>query len=200
MNGLKDKIYGYLEFKGIYRSPANDNLIEKSFEELAALNSYRCLYQKFSEPLDFLKKEPYLSFLSGSLGYYLCVMTLGQDIDARTELYCETDKEKADIFDACANAYLEFKAEEYEKTLEKEISYKFAPGYQSSDIKDLKAIFDILGAEKIGMSLTDGYRIVPKKSMVGIIAIGKTAKKQCGKCMMLSSCVFRQAGKRCFEL
>ena len=200
MNALKDKIYGYLEFKGIYRSEANDALIEQCINELAELNSYRCVYKKYSEPIDFLLKEPYVSFLSGSNGYYLCALTLGDAVDLKTEYYLKADKEKGVIFDACANAYLEFKADEYEKTLEQDISYKFAPGYQGSDIKDLQAIFDILEAERIGMYLTEGYRIVPQKSMVGIIAIGKTALKQCGKCVMLNSCVFRNAGKRCFDL
>lgn len=200
MNELKNKIYGYLEFKKIYPNPQNDELIEKCLEELRSLDSFKCIYKKFSDPVEFLRKEPYVSFLSGSNGYYLCAMTLGQAVDGKTEYFLKTDEEKAEIFDACANAYLEFKAEKYEKTLEKDISYKFAPGYQGSDIKDIQAIFDILEAEKIDMLLTDEYRIIPQKSMVGIIAIGKTAKKQCGKCIMLSSCIFRNAGKRCFDL
>lgn len=200
MKELSEKIYGYLEFQKIYPSAENDELIEKCLEELCSLDSFKCIYVKFSDPVGFLQKEPYISFLSGSIGYYLCAMTLGQDVDERNENYYKTNNKKAKIFDACANAYLEFKAEEYEKSLEKDISYKFSPGYQGSDIKDLKAIFDILDLGKIGMYLTEEFRIVPQKSMVGIIAIGKTAKKQCGKCIMLNSCIFRKAGKRCFDL
>ena len=197
---LKSKIYGYLEFKKIYQSSQNNDLIEQCISELIALDSYKCIYKKFSDPIDFLQKEPYVSFLSGSSGYYLCVLTLGKAVDLKNEYYLKTDTIKADIFDACANAYLEYKAEEYEKTLEKDISYKFAPGYQGSDIKDIQVIFDILEAKRLDMCLTEEFRILPQKSMVGIIAIGKKAKKQCGKCVMLSSCAFRNAGKRCFDL
>ena len=200
MNELKNKIYGYLEFKRIYRCLKNDALIEKCLEELDESGSFKCIYKKFSDSVEFLRKEPYVSFLSGSNGYYLCVMTLGRVIDDKIEYYQQNDKEKSEIFDACANAYLEFKAEEYEKALEKDISYKFAPGYQGSDIKDIQVIFDILEAEKIDMFFTNEYRITPQKSMVGIIAIGKTATKQCGSCIMLSSCIFRKSGKLCFEL
>ena len=197
---LKSKIYGYLEFKKIYQSEKNDKLIEECISELIALDSYKCIYKKFSEPIDFLQKEPYFSFLSGSSGYYLCVMTLGKAVDLKNEYYFKTDTKIAEIFDVCANAYLEYKAEEYEKTLEKDISYKFAPGYQGSDIKDIQVIFDILEAKKLDMFLTEDFRLIPQKSMVGIIAIGKTVKKQCGKCVMISSCVFRKSGKRCFDL
>jgi len=200
MKELKNKIYGYLEFQFIRQSSEIDQFITECLEELNALNCFRCIYKKFSEPFAFLENEPYLSFLSCSNGYYLCAMTLGKEIDNIIEDLRETDRIKAAVFDSCANAYLEYKAAEYEKTLENDISYKFAPGYQGSDIKDIKVIFDILEAEKMDMILTDEFRIMPQKSMVGIIGIGNTAKKHCGKCIMLSSCAFRKAGKRCFDL
>ena len=201
MKELKNKIYGYLEFKNIHVSAETDALIDECIEELRSMNSFRCIYKKFTEPLAFLKTEPYLSFLSGSHGYYLCAMTLGDKIDSYISELSVTYPIKAAVFDSCANAYLEFKAEEYEKTLEKDISYKFAPGYQGSDIRDIKVIFDALGSDKIGVDFTEENRITPAKSMVGIIGIGNSsAKKQCGKCIMLNSCVFRKAGKRCFDL
>ncbi len=200
MKELKNKIYGYLEFQNIPPSCETDELIAIYLEELHSLNSFQSIYKKYNKPIELLQKEPYLSFLSGSNGYYLCAMTLGNEIDNKIKKLRETDQTKAAVFDSCANAYLEFKADEYENSLEKDISYKFAPGYQGSDIRDIKVLFDILEAEKIDMYLTDEFRIVPQKSMVGIIGIGNRAKKQCGKCIMLDSCAFRKAGKLCFDL
>ena len=107
---------------------------------------------------------------------------------------------KALVLDATANAYLEAKADEYEKTIANNLSYRFCPGYQGSDVTDLKYIFEVLKPEKIGITLLDSGMMVPQKSMCGIIAIGKNEKKRCGDCIMLDNCAFRKVGKRCYDL
>jgi len=200
MNALKDKIYGYLEFKGIYRSEANDALIEQSIKELAELNSYRCVYKKYSEPIDFLLKEPYVSFLSGSNGYYLCALTLGDAVDLKTEYYLKADKEKGVIFDACANAYLELKNDEIRLSLGDGLSYLFCPGYQGSDVCELSIILNMLKADELGIERIDSGMMKPNKTMAGIYAIGVTPRKKCGSCIKLNECAYRKAGKLCFDL
>ena len=193
-------VYEYLSFRQIKRDDRVDALISECFDELERLNSFKYIYLKNDLALDFLNNEPYLSFLSKSNGYYFVATTLGAEVDRMIKRYEITDMVKAIIFDSTANAYLEFKADEYEKTLGDYLSYRFCPGYQGSSVSDLKYIFSVLKPEKIGITLLPSGMMAPQKSMCGIIAIGKNEEKKCGSCIMLDSCTFRKADKRCYDL
>ncbi len=192
-------VYEYLSFRKIERTEQIDNLINASFNELQEMNSFKYLYHEMSTPLDFLKSEPYASFLSGSTGYFLVATTLGAEVDRKIKRYSLSDTVKMLVFDATANAYLEAKADEYEKTLGSNLSYRFCPGYQGSKASDIKYIFDVLKPEKIGIELLESGMMVPQKSMCGIIAIGKNEKKKCGSCIMLADCAYRKADKKCYS-
>lgn len=195
-----DCVYEYLSFRKIEKNEQIDTLIASCFEEIEKLDSFKYTFIKLDNCLGFLNNEPYLSFINGCNGFYFIATTLGIRLDRLIKRYSITDILRSIILDATANAYLEARADEYEKTLGENLSYRFCPGYQGSSLEDLKYIFEILKPEKIGITLLPSGMMVPQKSMCGIIAIEKNEKKSCGKCIMLDSCAFRKVGKKCYDL
>lgn len=198
-SNLLDNVYNYLGFKNIEKNNDIDELINECLKEIESLSSFNYRYQEFDYILDFLNKEPYLSFLNGCSGYYISVMTLGALIDNKIKYYSKTNLTKCLVFDACASAYLEYKSDEYEKTLANNLTYRFCPGYQGSSIEDIKYIFDILKPEKIGLELLESNLMIPQKSMAGIIGIGKNIDKSCKNCILEGNCKYVKEGMKCYQ-
>ena len=197
---IKPLIYNYLGFKGVQPTPETDDLIRSCFTETEKTAQFNYLYKAFDTPPDFLTKSPYADFLLGTTGVILSAMTIGAEIDRRIHKLTRTDMTRAIVLDACASAYLETKADEYEKTIGDNLTYRFCPGYGGSSVDDLKYIFDLIHPEKIGITLNESNFMLPSKSMAGIIGIGKSAHKTCEGCFMLPKCSYREEGKRCYSL
>jgi hypothetical protein len=53
------------------------------------------------------------------------------------------------------------------------ISPRFSPGYCDWKISQQKMVFRIAGEEPAGVNLTEGYLMIPRKSISGIIGIGR---------------------------
>ena len=196
---IKPSIYTYLGFKGVKPEERVDRLISLCLEELEKLQQFRYLYKQFDTAPEFLKKQPYKDFLDGCSGVILCVTTLGAEVDKRIKYLSKADIEKSVIFDACASALLERLADDFEKGLGENLTYRFCPGYGGSDISDIKYIFQLLNPEKIGVSLLESNLMLPQKSMAGIIGVGKSAFKSCGDCILIEQCQFRKEGARCYS-
>ncbi len=195
---LKEEALRYLSPHKMPPDAHLDALITESFETLMQFDSFRVLSAQYTSPLAFLQKEPYASFLQGAEGYFLIACTLGVEVDRHLRRLSASDLTKTVVFDACANAYLEQKSEEYKRTLGKQLSYTFCPGYAGSSLCDLSYIFAELKPEKIGMELTQNCLMLPQKSMAGIIAKGTAPQMRCEGCAKENDCVFRKEGKRCF--
>lgn len=194
---FKERVYGYLSFAKIEESELTDSIISESLEKLSLSDSFRYRCAEYALPLEFMKKEPYASFLSGANGYFLVVSTLGDGAEKHKETL--DDRSKL-IFDACANAYLELKNEELRESLCDNLSYLFCPGYQGSDVSEIKYILDELKAYELGIELLPSGMMTPQKSMAGIYAKGASPLKKCGNCLKINDCVYRKAGKLCFHL
>ncbi len=52
------------------------------------------------------------------------------------------------------------------------ISQRFSPGYCDWDVSQQKMIFRTMGENSTGIRLTEGYLMIPRKSISGIIGIG----------------------------
>ena len=176
---IKPQIYSYLGFKGVQPSPETDDLILSCFTETEKTAQFNYLYKAFDTAPGFLTKPPYADFLTGTTGVILCAMTIGAEIDRRIHKLTRTDMTRAIVLDACASAYLEAKADEYEKTIGDNLTYRFCPGYGGSSVEDLKYIFALIRPEKIGITLNDSNFMLPSKSMAGRIGIGKSKQKTC---------------------
>ena len=200
ISNIVDLAYTYLGYSNQTRSDEIDKLILESIEELDKIAQFKYIYQDFTEKLDFIKNEPvYDKFLDGCSHYYLVLTTLGKRVDDRVKYYSITDMKRMVVFDAVCGAYLEDKADNYEKDNFKEThTYRFCPGYQGTSTKDLRDIFKLIKPERAGVILLESNLMVPLKTMCGIIGFGKEKKKMCGNCDIKDKCEFRKKGKTCY--
>ncbi len=196
---LKSEAIRYLSYKNIACTEELDALIEKDLRELSKTSSFRFTYSEYTERLDFLKKEPYMSFLGRADRYYLVACTLGTEVERNLKRLFVTDMSHAVVYDACANAYLEYLENERKKEISNDLSYTFCPGYGKSKLEDIKIILSELKAERIGITLTEGCLMIPQKSIAGVAAKGVLPQMECGECVKKDNCVFRKEGKRCFQ-
>lgn len=196
---LKDIVYYYLGYKNINRDDNIDKLIDECLEELESIARFKALFVEYDYVLDFLNKEPYLAFLKGATKYYIVAYTLGVDVDKKIKMLGVNDTVKMLVMDSCASAYLEDKANEFDKSLGNDLSYRFGIGYQGSSLSDLSEIKKILRIEKIGIEMLDSNLMIPQKSMIGIIANNGNKKLSCGKCVLLDKCGFIREKKKCYD-
>lgn len=192
-------VYSYLDFKGVKESKEINELIEECTKEVEENNTFLYIYQEFDYILSCLNKEPYLEFLSGCRGYYLSMTTLGPLIDQKIKYYSKTNLTKMIVLDACASAYLEYRADESEELLGDNLTYRFCPGYGGSSVNDLFPLAKILDIRKFGVDLLDSGLMVPQKSMIGIIGIDKQIEKSCVNCINNNACKYKKEGRVCYN-
>lgn len=198
---ISHQVYSYLGYRNLSRDPKIDKLIEECLEEIEEISSFKYIYQEFDYILDFLNKKQYLDYLGESKSYLICATTLGSQVDQRSKYYQKKDMVKMCVFDATASAYLEYKADLFEKSIRDDLSYRFCPGYQGTDVADIRPIHSLLKADKlIGITLLDSNLMVPQKSMIGIVGINNHAKKSCKDCFLIENCDYRKEGLRCYTI
>lgn len=197
---IKDLVYSYLGYRGINSDLEIDSLILECFSEVEELSQFRYMMYEYTEIFDFLKRnESYQKLLNNCSSYLFVITTLGSRIDDRCKYYSKTNMKKMCVFDAVASAYLEALADKYEADyIKSPHTYRFCPGYQNTSVEDLREIFKIIKPFKLGISLLDSNLMIPLKTMCGIIALGKTSKKECGHCAIKDKCEYRKKGKTCF--
>ena len=195
---IKPSIYTYLGFKGVQPEERVDRLIFRCLEELEKIQQFRYTYKLFGNFPEFLNRQPYKDFLKGCSAVILCATTLGAEVDKKIKYLSKADIEMSVIFDACASALLEYYADDFERGLGENLTYRFCPGYGGSDIGDIKYIFKLINPEKIGVSLSESNLMLPQKTMAGIIGVGKSAAKSCADCTLIERCQFRKEGGRCY--
>jgi hypothetical protein len=78
----------------------------------------------------------------------------------------------------------------------KGITNRYSPGYCSWNIREQHRIFDLLPAEKIGVSLTPSFLMQPVKTISGLIGIGSgmvPGPYMCDLCNMTNCLVKKEA-------
>ena len=143
--------------------------------------------------------------LEGCHRVVLLAATLGTEADTLIRRFSVQDMEKAVIAQAVCAAMIEA----YCDTIEGELAQKpefdglyptarFSPGYGDFDIVHQKDILSILNSGRIGLTLTEGYMLIPSKSVTAIIGFArekKCAAQDRGKCERCADtqCRFRKA-------
>ena len=188
-------------YLGCRTAPSEEMLamVGGGLEEARRISRFRAVGKVFSEPLPFLRQEPYLSFLAGCTGYALVAMTLGIEIERRIRTLFVTDPVRAVVLDACASALIEQEGDAWEERFGTPRTFRFCPGYGGSSAEDIRPIFEALSPERIGMQIVGAGLMAPQKSMAGIVGIGKEARRTCGACMLRGSCVYLKEGTRCYR-
>lgn len=199
IKSLNPKIHAYMGFKKPAGEKYPEAVIEEYIKKTENISQFKYIYKYFDVPPEFLQKEPYITYLSGSKGVIIAVMTLGIAIDRLIKRLMKTSPAEALIMSACGSAYLEYRSDSYEKTIGEELGRRFCPGYGGSSVEDLKYIFEIMKPEKIGVILNNSNFMVPSKSMAGIISVGKTTEKSCGGCIMSKECKYLKEGTVCYR-
>lgn len=207
---MKSEILKYLGYKATNAVDEYTNsLIDKALREVEQYSNFKYIYEKFDEPLPFMKGiSGYQDYLEDS-PFLLCATTLGVQVDRYLQRLQLKDMAYATIFDAAASIFLETKADEFEKNLEfGNRGFRFCPGYSGTSFLDNQEIAKILKAEKIGITFLESGLMVPLKSMVGIIKIQVATrqalpphneKESCDNCAANENCNFRKNGMFCYK-
>ena len=144
--------------------------------------------------------------LEGCRHAALLAATLGPEADTLIRRFSVQDMEKAVVAQAVCAAMIEAYCDEIESELARKPEFdglhptaRFSPGYGDFDIVHQKDILNILNSGRIGLTLTDGYMLIPSKSVTAVIGF---ATEKCaatvvgmGKCERCADtqCTFRKA-------
>jgi len=136
----------------------------------------------------------------------LLAATLGTQADALIRQLNVQDMEKAVIGQAVCAAMIEAYCDSLSKKIESELSQKiefcglhpttrFSPGYGDFNIVHQKEILSMLNCSRIGLTLTDGYMLIPTKSVTAVIGFSKEKKHAAKKCESCAdkNCKLREA-------
>ena len=146
--------------------------------------------------------------LSGARELYLCAATLGHDCDRLTLRLEARSIADAVVFNAASVSLIEdvsnrAQAEINEKSAGKGLSVggRYSPGYGDFPLTQQKDVLRLLRAEeKLGITLTDGFLMLPRKSVTGVIGLYEDKPEErvsCTVCSMREWCEFRKGGDHC---
>lgn len=82
------------------------------------------------------------------------------------------------------------------------INGRFSPGYGDLPLSTQAPLLRLLRAEeRLGITLTDGFLMLPRKSVTAVIGLFRTEKtgetRGCSVCGMREFCEYRKGGERC---
>jgi len=135
----------------------------------------------------------------------LLAATLGTQADALIQRLSVQAMEKAVIAQAVCAAMIESYIDSVTEKIEAELSQRdefsglrpiarFSPGYGDFDIAHQKDILNMLDCPKrIGLTLTDGYMLIPAKSVTAVIGFSKERKHAGHNC---ETCAVKQCKQR----
>ena len=74
------------------------------------------------------------------------------------------------------------------------ISNRYSPGYCNWPLSDQQALFELIGENSTGITLSDSSLMTPRKSVSGVIGIGKNLKHHEYGCKICSNttCIYRK--------
>ena len=127
--------------------------------------------------------------LKGCCNAVLLAATLGAKTDMVIRRYSIQDMGKTLIAQSVCTAMLEAYLDEVENDLLQIPELKglypvtrYSPGYGDFDITCQNDILPLLDASRIGISLTDGYMMLPLKSVTAIIGFTRNPQQAAKKC------------------
>lgn len=135
----------------------------------------------------------------------LCICTIGEGLEKKVKsLSRKGELGKAVILDAIGSVAAESAAEYTNQVIKdkarKENLYcgtRFSPGYGGWKLEEQKLFFDLLPADKIGVSLNKSFMMIPRKSVSFAVNLSKkpfkNKKTPCEICG-LKECRFKNIG------
>jgi hypothetical protein len=127
----------------------------------------------------------------------LLAATLGTEADTLLRRFSVQDMEKAVIAQAVCAAMIEAYCDSVTAEIESEFAQKeepclypttrFSPGYGDLDIAHQKDILNLLNCSRIGLTLTDGFMLIPSKSVTAVIGFSREKNQSSEKCERCST-------------
>ena len=209
----RKEVLRYLGYRGAEADEAVSALMEDCIQELFRASEPKSLSREYGlrllpdDGVDggcFQAKSKNLrKNLAGCHGIILFAATLGTGADYLLQRYNKLSVSNAVVMQAAAAAMMEAYCNEVCESLSKEyrerglfLHPRFSPGYGDFPLSCQPGILDALEAGKrIGIKLTEGFLMLPSKSVTAVIGVGSTPMhcpaegcEACGK----KDCAFRR--------
>jgi len=150
--------------------------------------------------LPALGSERLAAAFEGADDAVLFAATLGEDMDREIDRLGPDDLWGSFVLDAAAALMTDALASRLRGDLEEAgqetgrlVGVRMGPGFCDWSVRDQAVLFDNLETERIGISLTGGAMMVPRKSLSGLIPLvggGRTPGDPCIGCAR-TDCVYR---------
>ncbi|MCC8080689.1 MAG: methionine synthase [Lachnospiraceae bacterium] len=139
----------------------------------------------------------------------LLAVTAGAQIEQVLMRHEVTNMADAVIMDACASVAVENICDDFEADLREQLKHenlyltsRFSPGYGDFPIDTQIKLCEILNtSRRIGLTVTDRYLMVPRKSVTAVMGISvepqELRKRGCETCGMFLNCDYRKRGVSC---
>jgi hypothetical protein len=216
----RSEVLRYLGYRNQKIEAELDNLIDSCINEIKGVSNPFYTYRIFDiEPKEdevrvletdlILKGKDISSHLKHSKKCAILAATLGVSVDNRIRVLGKTDTTRAVILDSCATEAIESICNMVESQIkgiaEKEgldINFRYSPGYGDLPINVQPGILNVLNAQnKIGLTCTENFILLPRKSVTAIIGFveegKKEVKKGCKTCRAYNNCLYRRDGISC---
>lgn len=169
---------------------------EETGEDLVApICAYRLLERYQFAPSEYLRDLDHVA---------VCIVTIGERLEQEVDRLKKIGKlTEALLLDTYGSAAAEACADTAEKLLSSEVltmglkcSRRFSPGYGGWNVAEQRWILDALDAESVGVKLTEGCMMVPRKSITFAVVIGENPAemvdaRECESCD-LPHCRFKR--------
>lgn len=203
---IKNEALRYLGYRGEPDLQTAQMLerAEKALTEITPAFCFRVVEK--SECGKLLQGNDIKNHLSECGKVIIFAATLGAAVDKLIRAAEISDMAYAVVLDACASAFIEDYCDKCEKKLHEDIdgffTWRFSPGYGDFPISSQADFIRFLSADKrIGLTATEKYILIPRKSVTAVIGVGekpgKAEKIGCESCNMKDTCKYRKDGQSC---
>lgn len=148
------------------------------------------------DELIFRFSKSVINQLKGASHLLVGVVTIGDFLEKKVfELFSQGEYPQALALDAVGTVAVEDFSREVRKLAHQEVkeqgfktSRHFSPGYGGWEVSQQDIIFKSIPADNIGVRLTEGYMMLPQKSLSWIIGVGEEMiisseeDNNCGNC------------------
>lgn len=162
-----------------------------------------------SDGAAYLSGKDISAHLHGAQSCAFMAVTLGMESEREMRALESVSVTDALIFSAACTALTESAADICEEMIRKEASesgrflnFRYSPGYGDFPLEAQKKLLKLIDAEKsLGITLTDGLMMVPRKSVSAVIGIFEAMPEKrrggCDLCSAGETCPLRKRGESC---
>ena len=210
----KDEVLRYLGYNNQDLDEKISTQIDMGIEEIKVITKERFTYDIFEIQMndDIIKlSNSDLIFSGKDIKNHLkecskcavMAVTLGVEVDRKIMTYSKMDLMKSLILDACGTTAIETVCDKVESEIREiakgegfNITSRYSPGYGDFSLNiQLEILRNLDAYRKIGLSTTNNFILLPRKSVTAIIGLHNEEeiqeKKKCTVCKNIN-CNFRK--------